>query len=102
MKKTIVCLISLSLFSNLSYANYEGYKSYISGLLALKKGNIETTVREFENVISHDSGAVSVYKDLALIYWQIGDGKKALETAQQVRELDGETVKTNMFLGTFY
>jgi tetratricopeptide (TPR) repeat protein len=102
MKKTIVCLISLSLFSNLSYANYEGYKSYISGLLALKKGNIETTVREFENVISHDSGAVSVYKDLALIYWQKGDGKKALETAQKVRELDGETVKTNMFLGTFY
>jgi len=102
MKKTIVCLISLLLCSNLSYANYEGYKSYIAGLMALKKGDIETTVCEFENVISHDSGAVSVYKDLALIYWQKGDGKKALETAQKVRELDGETVKTNMFLGTFY
>lgn len=102
MKKIIICLITLSLTANLSYANYEGYKSYLGGLLALKKGDIETTVREYENVILHDDTAISVYKDLALIYWQKGNGQKAMEMAKKAQELDGETVKTNMFLGTFY
>ncbi|MDD5021551.1 MAG: tetratricopeptide repeat protein [Endomicrobiaceae bacterium] len=104
MKKIIICLITISLMTNLSYANsnYEGYKSYIGGLLALKKGDIETTVREYENVVLHDNTAISVYKDLALIYWQKGDGKKALEIAKKAQDLDGETVKTNTFLGTFY
>lgn len=102
MKKIIICLITLSLTANLSYANYEGYKSYIGGLLALKKGDIETTLKEYENVTLHDNTAISVYKDLALIYWQKGNGQKALEMAKKVQDLDGETVKTNMFLGTFY
>lgn len=102
MKKIIICLITLSLTANLSYGNYEGYKSYIGGLLALKKGDIETTLKEYENVTLHDNTAISVYKDLALIYWQKGNGQKALEMAKKVQDLDGETVKTNMFLGTFY
>ncbi len=102
MKKITVCLITLSFCLTQSYASYEGYKSYLGGLLALKKGDIETTLKEYENVIIHDSTAISAYKDLALIYWQKGNGKKALETAKKIQELDGENVKTNMFLGTFY
>jgi len=103
MKKIISLAIAFVLcFESFSYANYNGYKSYIKGLLALKKGKPEVAISEYERTLSYDSDATTVYKDLALVYLQQGDINKALESAKKLQELENDNVKTQMFLGSFY
>ncbi|MGE4384242.1 MAG: tetratricopeptide repeat protein [Endomicrobiaceae bacterium] len=104
MKKTTVVFLIffISLSSNICYANYDGYRAYLKGLLALKRGNINVATEEYNKVLSFDKNAAAVYKELANIYWQMGNGQKALEMAKALENLDGESVKTNTFLGTFY
>ncbi|MDD2524114.1 MAG: tetratricopeptide repeat protein [Endomicrobiaceae bacterium] len=104
MKKTIIILLIsfLILNSNTCYANYDGYKSYLKGLFALKYGNIDLAIEEYTKVLSFDKNAISIYKELANIYWQKGNGQKALEMTKKLQEIDGESIKTNTFLGTFY
>lgn len=104
MKKTTIVLFAFLfiLNTNICYANYDGYRSYLRGLIALKNGNINLATEEYSKALSFDKNAVSVYKELANIYWQMGNGKKALEMAKALEELDGENIKTNTFLGTFY
>ncbi|MCR4662456.1 MAG: tetratricopeptide repeat protein [Endomicrobiaceae bacterium] len=103
MKKIISLVISfLFCFESFSFANCEGYKSYIKGLLALKKGKPEVAVSEFERTLSYDSNATTVYKDLALVQIQQGNIANALESAKKLQELEGDNVKTQMFLGSFY
>lgn len=103
IKRILVLALSvIFLFNNISYANYDAYKSYLKGVLAQKEGNIEVARSEYEKVISSDNDAVLVYKELINIYWQMGNGKKALELTEKLKEIDGESVKTNMFLGSFY
>ena len=74
MKKIISCVIAI-LFccESLSFANYDGYKSYLKGLLALKKAKTDVAISEFERTLSYDTQATTVYKDLALIYMQQGN-----------------------------
>lgn len=91
------------IFNNFSYANnYDAYKAYLKGLLAQKSGNVDLAKSEYEKVVAYDQDAIAVYKELANIYWQSGNGKKALEVTKKLQELDGDSVKTNMFLGAFY
>ena len=103
MKKILSLAIAfLFCFESLSYANYSGYKAYLKGLLALKKGNPEVAVSEYERTLSYDPDATTVYKDLALVYLQQGDIPKALESAKKLQEVESDNVKTQMFLGSFY
>ena len=84
--KKITAVLTAFVFTfvnaNLSYANYDGYKAYVKGILALKDGNADLAVSEYEKVIAYDKSAVPVYKDMANIYWQMGKTQKALETAK--------------------
>ena len=89
-------------FESLSFASYEGYKSYLKGLLALKKGKTDVAISEFERTLSYDSNATTVYKDLALTQLQQGNIVNALESAKKLQELEKDNVKTQMFLGSFY
>ncbi len=103
MKKTISLIIALLFcFESFSYASYNGYKSYIKGLLALKKGKPEVAISEYERTLSYDPDATTVYKDLALVYLQQGDVTKALDSAKKLQEAENDNVKTQMFLGSFY
>ena len=103
MKKIISLIIAfLFCFESFLFANYEGYKSYLKGLLALKKGKADVAVSEFERTLSYDSNATTVYKDLALVHMQQGNINTALESAKKLQELEGDNVKTQMFLGAFY
>ncbi len=89
-------------FESISFANYEGYKSYLKGLLALKKGKADVAISEFERTLSYDSDATTVYKDLSLAQMQQGNISAALESAKKLQELEKNNVKTQMFLGSFY
>ena len=103
MKKIISLVIAfLFCFESFSFANYEGYKAYLKGLLALKQGKTEVAVSEFERTLSCDSSATTVYKDLALAQLQQGNIAAALENAKKLQELEKDNVKTQMFLGSFY
>lgn len=103
MKKILSLTVALIFcFESFSYASYSGYKSYIKGLLALKKGKSDVAVSEYERTLSYDTDATTVYKDLALVYLQQGDVTKALESAKKLQELENDNVKTQMFLGSFY
>ena len=103
MKKILSLTIAiLFCFESAVFANYSGYKSYIKGLLALKKGKTDVAVSEYERTLSYDPDATTVYKDLALVYLQQGDVTKALDSAKKLQEAESDNVKTQMFLGSFY
>ena len=78
MKKISTLILTAVLFfcESFAYANYEGYKAYLKGLLALKKGKTDVAISEYERVLSYDSDATTVYKDLAIIYLQQGNIQK--------------------------
>ena len=103
MKKIISLIVAfLFCFESFSFANYEGYKSYLKGLLSLKKGKADVAISEFERTLSYDPNATTVYKDLALVNMQQGNINAGLESAKKLQELEGDNVKTQMFLGAFY
>ena len=103
MKKIISLVITiLFCFESISFAGYDGYKSYLKGLLLLKQGKPDVAISEFERTLAYDSNATSVYKDLALVQMQQGNINSALESAKKLQELEKDNVKTQMFLGSFY
>lgn len=104
MKKISTLILTAVLFfcESFVYANYEGYKAYLKGLLALKKGKTDVAISEYERVLSYDSDATTVYKDLAVIYLQQGNIQKALENAHKLQEIESDNIDTQMFLGSFF
>lgn len=104
MKKisTLILIAVLFFCENFAYANYEGYKAYLKGLLALKKGKINEAIVEYERVLSYDSDATTVYKDLAIIYLYQGNIQKALENAHKLQKVESDNINTQMFLGSFF
>lgn len=103
MKKIFsIVIVFLFCFESFSFASYEGYKSYLKGLLALKKGKSDVAISEFERTLAYDSNATTVYKDLSLAQMQQGNISAALESAKKLQELEKDNVKTQMFLGSFY
>ena len=100
----IVVFISILLFSlaNILFANYNGYKAYLKGLVALKNGKLETAIAEFERTLAYDDKATTVYKDLAVTYLQQGNRKKSLDAAKKLQELEKNNIQTQLFLASFY
>lgn len=104
MKKisTLITAAFLLFCETFSYANYEGYKAYLKGLIALKKGKPDIAVSEYERVLAYDGDATTVYRDLAVIYLQKGNIQKALENARKLQEIENDNVNTQIFLGSFF
>ncbi len=103
MKKIISLIIMfLFCFESISFANYEGYRAYLKGLLLLKKGKTDVAISEFERTLSYDPNATTVYRDLALVQMQQGNIVAAKESATKLQEFEKDNVKTQMFLGAFY
>lgn len=100
----LISLTTLLLFScnALLYADYNGYKAYLKGLLAQKNGKTDVAISEFERTLAYDENATTVYKDLALVYLQKGDTKKALENAKELQEKENDDVDTQMFAGSLF
>ncbi|MCL2390044.1 MAG: tetratricopeptide repeat protein [Endomicrobia bacterium] len=104
MKKSIVLVLGFVFFiqSSAFASNYNAYKSYLKGVLALKAGKIEEARKEYEKVVSLDPQALAVYKDLIYLYWQSGNKDKAFKAAEKIAEIDENNPQTSIFLGTFY
>ncbi|MCL2485961.1 MAG: tetratricopeptide repeat protein, partial [Endomicrobia bacterium] len=107
MKKSILLALGFVFFMQSSVfastaVNYNAYRAYLKGVLALKAGKIEDARKEYERVISLDPQALIVYKDLIYLYWQAGNKDKAFKIAERIEELDGNNAQTAIFLGTFY
>lgn len=103
MKKiTILVVVLLFSFVNMSSANCIGYKTYLKGLDALKRGKLDTAIAEFERTLAYDAQATTVYKDLAITYLQQGNIKKSLDAAKKLQELENDNIKTQLFLASFY
>ncbi len=102
--KKIVAFIVVLLFSfgSITFANYNGYRAYLKGLNASKKGKIDTAISEFERTLAYDAEATTVYKDLAILYLQKGNTEKALDSAKKLQELEKDNLKTQLFLASFY
>lgn len=100
----IVALITiLSISCSSSYAaTPETYKSYVRGLLASRTGDMRSALKEYERVIAVDSEALSVYRDLALAYWQLGETEKALLSAEKLDSISDKNLDYQLFLGSFY
>lgn len=103
MKKFFYLIVSLLFITQgAQAANFTAYRTYLKGLSALKAGDVNKAVSEYERTVRYDPSALGVYKELAYIHFQKGDVQKALEAAEKIKELDGNSVQTNIFLGTFY
>ncbi|MCL1972381.1 MAG: tetratricopeptide repeat protein [Endomicrobia bacterium] len=104
MKKIIfvLCFTLVSQSGFVHGANYEAYKIYLKGVLALKAGDFDLAQKDYEKVAAIDSDALAVLKDLMYLYWQSGNNQKAFDTAEKIEKLDGENPKTTAFLATFY
>lgn len=102
--KKIISLVTILLFSSncILYADYDGYKAYLKGLLALKEGKADVAISEYERTLAYDENATTVYKDLALVYLQKGDTKKALENVKILKEKENDSVDTQMFAGSLF
>lgn len=81
---------------------YKAYQAYTDALISAKLGNYEQAIYSLEAVIESDGNAVSAYKDLTLLYWQMGRQNDALQTVNILKRIDGENVSTQLFLGSFY
>ncbi|MDR2426377.1 MAG: tetratricopeptide repeat protein [Endomicrobium sp.] len=105
MKKIIFVIIFIIIAHPLpaaSAVNYNAYKAYLKAVMAVKAGELNTAVKEYEKVISLDPEAVAAYKDLMYLYWQAGNNKEAFETAEKIYALDVENPKTTNYIATFY
>lgn len=80
----------------------EAYQSFVRGLLAVRSGDVLQAISEYENVLELDGEAAPVYKDLALLYWQIGKSSEAFSFARKLEALYKDDVSTHLFLGSFY
>ena len=85
-----------------SAKNYEAYRSYLKGVLALKAGIFDVALKDYEKAVSLDSEALAVYKDLAYLYWQSGNNQKAFDCAEKIYQADENNPQTLIFLATFY
>ncbi len=102
--KKIISLVTLILFGSncILYADYDGYRAYLKGLLAQKEGKIDVAISEYERTVAYDKNATTVYRDLALAYLQKTDTKKGLENIKKLQELEDDNVDTQMFVGSLY
>jgi len=101
-KKILILIAALILPPAVFCAPNEAYQSYVLGLLANRSGNSMLARQAYEHVLNLDSGAVSVLKDLALLYLQSGDRQKAFDAARKFLNADPENPQTHLFLGSFY
>jgi tetratricopeptide (TPR) repeat protein len=83
-------------------SNYDAYKAYIKGVLEFKAGLFEDAKKDYERAASLDASALSVLKDLAYLYWQLGNKEKAYSSAEKIYAADAENVQTLIFLAIFY
>ncbi|MDR1695996.1 MAG: tetratricopeptide repeat protein [Endomicrobium sp.] len=104
MKKSIALALGFIFFAQSAAfaSNFEAYKSYLKGVLALKDGEIEEARKEYEKTVSSDERALAVSKDLVYMYWQAGNKDKAFQTAEKIEKADGNNPQTSIFLGVFY
>ncbi len=71
-------------------------------LLAQKNGKTDIAISEFERALAYDENATTVYKDLALVYLQNGDTKKALANTKELQKKEFDNVDTQMFAGSLF
>ncbi|MFH1368423.1 MAG: tetratricopeptide repeat protein [Elusimicrobiota bacterium] len=80
----------------------DAYQSYARALVAQRGGDFESALAEYKHVIDIDNNAAVVYRDLALLYWQMGKAEDSFAAADKLKELEGEDVSAQLFLGSFY
>lgn len=78
------------------------YESYVHGLLASREGDVERAIADYTRVLALDEKSPSVYRELALLYWQAGKHEEAMEAAARFASLSNDSVYTQLFLGSFY
>lgn len=78
------------------------YESYVNGLIAERSGDHKAAIAAMQSIIAADKGAVAVYRDLSLLYWQAGLQKEALDTAEEYGRLAEGDPQAMLFLGSFY
>ncbi|MGA2090039.1 MAG: tetratricopeptide repeat protein [Endomicrobiales bacterium] len=101
--KIIICLIIMAMgIGDLSAMNSEAYYLYARGLLAAKAGDLSVALENYKQVVTIDSKALAVYKDLITTYWQLGESTAAFKSAEKLKEMGANDVDTQLFLGNFY
>ncbi len=80
----------------------EAYLAYLRGLIDEQSEDISGAIGEFNKTVSLDKNATPVYRDLAYAYWQEGEKTSAFESAKKLKELEGENLDAQLFLGSFY
>lgn len=106
MKKLLsligVIVLGLAFVAPLGAAPIEAYRSYVSGLLAVRHGDVRPALEEYQKVIALDKDATAVYRDLTYIYWQLGMTAEALSAAEKLGVTYSDDLSTQLFLGNFY
>jgi len=83
-------------------ADYQAYKDYIKATIELKKGDVKSAQKDYENVVAKDPKALAAYKDLSQIYAQGGNKEAAVAAVKKIEELDGDNPLTTNFIAGVY
>ncbi len=67
-KKFLYILLLIVVAAEISFAFKETYYTYVEGLLAIQRGNYEDAVEKFEYIITKDTQAIEVAKQLLYLY----------------------------------
>jgi tetratricopeptide (TPR) repeat protein len=98
----VLVVLGLSLTLPLGAAPVEAYRSYITGLLALRQGDAKSALESYQKVMVLDSHATLIYRDLVFIYWQLGMTNEALAAADKLETEYPADLSTQLLLGNFY
>jgi tetratricopeptide (TPR) repeat protein len=99
---SLILVLGLVFATPLGSAPIEAYRSYVTGLLAVRQGDIRTALQEYQKVMALDNDATAVCRDLAYIYWQLGMTAEALSAAEKLGLTYSDNLSTQLFLGNFY
>ena len=105
----IILLLSLSInkpsysgpISDTTKNKYKSYLCFLQGLTYLKQNEIEKAKIEYEKTIELDKNALAAYKELIIIYLQLGKIEKAKELTKKIKEISDD-INTSLFLGSIY
>ncbi len=87
--------------SNVTENKYRSYLHFLQGLTYVKQNELEKAQIEFEKTIELDNNAVSAYKELIMVYLQLGKIENAKELAEDLEKISDDA-NTKLFLGNFY